>query len=243
MGIIKNLTYGLLEVAYPKICHVCKKKIKEPAVSEFVCTECWKKIKINPPPFCYRCGRSLAGRKCIRNICTECIKKPLHFDRAFSPCTYDGVIKELIHVFKYEKKDYLGIFLSRFMVEFIKDYNVPMHIIDAIIPVPLHKIKLREKEFNHAHILSQHLGAEFNTPVSSEKLLRIRNTKTQTELTCTERFLNVKGCFSANERDPVKDLNILLVDDVLTTAATSSEAALALKTAGANIVLVLTVAN
>lgn len=243
MRLMRNLISGLLDLTYPKTCYACKKKISGPAVNGFVCAECWVKIKINTPPFCQSCGRSLTGKKSLKNICLSCIKKPLHFDRAFSPCSYEGVIKDLIHTFKYKNKDYLGAALSKPMAAFIREYNLPMEFIDAIVPVPLHKTRLREREFNHAYVLSRHLGLEFNKTVLEDNLLRRRNTPTQTELKDQERFLNVKGCFQVAEKKSVKGLNILLVDDVLTTGATSSEAALALKEAGANIVYVLTLAN
>jgi ComF family protein len=167
----------------------------------------------------------------------------LHFDRAFSPCVYEGVIKELIHAFKYQGKDYLGAVLSRLMVEFIEDYNVPVDLLDLIIPIPLHKTRLREREFNQAGILSNHIAHQFNKKVAHGILRRLRNTQTQTELETEQRLLNVKDSFAVTKSQDIKGKKILLIDDVLTTGATSSEAAYALKNAGANIVFVLTLAN
>ncbi|MBU3958540.1 MAG: ComF family protein, partial [Candidatus Omnitrophica bacterium] len=208
-----------------------------------VCIECWEKIKRNMPPFCHSCGRHLKMGKSLKNICPLCIKKLLHFDRAFSPCVYEGTIKELIHHFKYRSKDYLGLSLSRLMIEFIREYNLPLELIDFIIPIPLHKTRLREREFNQAQILSDYIAKEFNKEILHDSLRRLRYTKTQTELEETQRFLNVKGGFSVSRKEMIKGKNILLVDDVLTTGATSSEAAYALKDAGATIVFVLTLAN
>lgn len=130
------------------------------------------------------------------------------------------------------------------MIEFIKEYNLPVELVDFIIPIPLHKTRLREREYNQAQILSKHVALEFNKNLLANGLSRIRNTKTQTELADKERLLNVQGSFSVNNnRGEIKNKNILLVDDVLTTGATTSEAALTLKKAGANIVFVLTLAN
>lgn len=78
-------------------------------------------------------------------MCPSCLKKKLHFDRAFSPCVYEGAIKELIHEFKYKNKDYLGSVLSKPMINFIEEYNLPMEYLDLIIPVPLHSTRLRER--------------------------------------------------------------------------------------------------
>lgn len=243
MGAISGLIHGIIDIVYPKICHACKKKIPGLSIDETVCVECWAKIKKNTPPFCYSCGRSLKNKKSLKNTCLDCIKKPPRFDRAFSPCFYEGVIKELIHAFKYKKNDYLGITLAGLMINFIKEYNIPMRFIDLIIPIPLYKTKLREREFNQAFVLSGYLGAEFNKEVSAKKLLRDKNTKTQAELKDNERFSNVDKCFSVPQKNAVKNRNILIIDDVLTTGATASEAALTLKNAGAKIVYVLTLAS
>ena len=129
------------------------------------------------------------------------------------------------------------------MIEFVREYDIPMDFIDFIVPVPLYKTRLREREFNQAQILSNYIAGEFNKTVLPDSLMRSRNTKTQTELEMDERLLNVKNSFSVAKKDNIKGKNLLLVDDVLTTAATSSEAAYALKNAGANIVFVLTLAN
>jgi competence protein ComFC len=152
-------------------------------------------------------------------------------------------MKDLIHAFKYNGKDYLGETLSRLMIDFIREYSLPIKDLDFIVPIPLSKTRLREREFNQAKILSDHLGREFDKPVLDNLLVRKRNTRTQTELETLERLLNVKGSFSLSTKFDVSRKNILLIDDVLTTGATSSEAAYTLKQAGANIVFVLTLAN
>lgn len=167
----------------------------------------------------------------------------MHFDRAFSPCVYEGALKELIHEFKYKGKDYLGLPLSRLMTEFIREYDFPIWHLDFIVPVPLHSARLRQRDFNQAEVLSKCIATEFKKDVASDILSKNRHTKTQTDLETNERLINVKGSFSVNRPKDIKGKNLCLVDDVLTTGATSSEAAFALKDAGANIVFVLTLAN
>ncbi len=243
MNMLRRFLNALADIVYPKTCLVCKGDLKEVScVDNLVCMQCWGKIKRNRPPFCRRCGRHLE-KPVTKNICPACVRKQLHFDRAFSPCVYEGVIKELIHTFKYKGKDYLGPTLTRLMTEFIEEYNLPMDILDLVMPIPLHKTRLREREFNQAQILGNHIARKFNKPVSYDTLRRLRLTKTQTELEIDQRLLNVKGCFAATKKEDIKGKNILLVDDVLTTGSTCSEAAYALKDAGANIVFVLTLAN
>lgn len=235
---------SLLEFIYPKVCIVCKNKLKDiSSVDNIVCNNCWGKIKRNLPPFCHCCGRHLAAGNLTKNICPRCLRKNLYFDRAFSPCVYEGVIKELTHEFKYKNKEHLAPLLSKLMIEFIKEYSLPLDLINFIVPVPLHKSRLREREFNQALALSSYIADEFKKEILDGCLLRHRPTKTQTELEDSQRFLNVRNSFLVARKEAVKGKNILLVDDVLTTGATSSEAAGALKSAGANIVFVLTLAN
>lgn len=233
----------LVDLVYPKACLACKEKISNAPANKVVCDRCFAKIEKNLPPFCHCCGRRLDKRGFLKNICPVCRRKMLHFDRAFSPCLYSGVIKELIHEFKYKNKEFLGPVLGEFMLEFAREYNLPVDFVDFIVPVPLHKAKLREREFNQAQILAGCIAKEFKKDLLTDALLRTRNTKTQTNLETDERFENVKGSFSVSDNKYIKGKNILLVDDVLTTGATSSEAAFALKESGANIVFVLTLAN
>jgi len=243
MGMLRRIINGLVDIVYPKTCLACKNRLKASSIDNLICVQCWDKIKKNMPPFCHSCGRHLEKSNFTKNICPACLKIKLHFDRAFSPCAYTDIIKELIHQFKYNNKDYLGLPLSRLMIEFIKEYNLPMDYIDFVVPIPLHKTRLREREFNQAEILSRHIAETFKKEMLSGALQRHRHTKRQADLEVNERLLNVQGSFSVTSGAHIKGKNILLVDDVLTTGATSSEAASALKNAGVNIVFVLTLAN
>lgn len=243
MRLLKNLSGALIEIIYPKTCQVCKKKITLSSIEGMVCCECWGKIKKNLPPFCRKCGRSLEKGKSIKNPCSTCAKTDLYFNRAFSPFSYEGVLKELIHSFKYKSCDYLGPVLAKSMIEFINEYNLPMQAVDLILPVPLHKAKLREREFNQSAILAKQLADKFDKDMPEGLLRRKLNTPSQTELDDSQRQLNVKGAFSVSDASLVKNKNILLVDDVLSTAATCSEASKALKESGAGMVYVITLAN
>ena len=240
---IERLVHGLRAIVYPKTCLSCRKKLAEKADDGFLCSQCRGKIKKNLPPFCVSCGRQLDKRWFAKNICPACQKNNLSFDRAYSPCAYEGVVRELIHKFKYNGKEHLGEPLSRLMSEFIREYSLPIDYIDCIIPVPLHKTRLREREFNQSEVLSRYLAQEFNKELVSNAIERFRHTRTQTELETHQRASNVKNSFRVTDPQAIKGKFILLVDDVLTTGATSSEAAAALKSAGANIVFVLTIAN
>lgn len=239
---MRRFFHGLLDIIFPPVCLACRRKLSTLSADKAVCPGCWGTIKKNTPPFCYSCGRHLDIKRSAKNICPGCMSKPLHFDRAVSPCRYDGIVKELIHEFKYKHKLRLGGTLSGMMIDFIKDYDVPMDLVDIIIPMPLHGSRLREREFNQSEVLSGYISREFNKNLLTGSLIRRRMTKTQTGLETEERFSNVQGCFAIRQPETIVKKNILLVDDVLTTGATASEAALTLKKQGAGVVFVITAA-
>ncbi|MFA4990117.1 MAG: ComF family protein [Candidatus Omnitrophota bacterium] len=233
----------LKDIAYPKICLGCKTKLDEHLGDEYICSQCRLKIRKNTPPFCHSCGRHLEKDNLHKHICPACLRNKLRFDRAFSPCLYEGVLKELIHEFKYKGKTHLAAPLSKMMTDFIREYDFPIAYMDFIVPMPLHKAREREREFNQAEILGRQIAFEFNKDLENNLLRRERLTQTQTGLAHERRFLNVENSFSVAKDTDLKDKNVLIVDDVLTTGATSSAAAAALKNAGATIVFVLTLAN
>jgi competence protein ComFC len=240
---LQNFFKSFVDLVYPPSCPGCRKPLPRVAVDEMICLPCWSRITMNRPPFCHACGRQLTNRDTGKNMCLRCMRIPKAFDRAFSVCIYDGVIKTLIHEFKYKDKQYLGKPLSKLLIDYIKRYELPVNYMDYLVPMPLHRAKLREREFNQAQILCRELGTALDKPLLENNLFRFRATDTQASLEPHQRFLNVRGSFAVTEKRSVTDKNILLVDDVLTTGATASEAAKALKDAGANIVFVLTLAS
>jgi ComF family protein len=113
---------------------------------------------------------------------------------------------------------------------------------DAVVPVPLHWFRRFQRGFNQAQLLARHIGKKRNLPVL-RAVRRVRATRTQTGLTNTKRRQNVAGAFRARRGRRVEGLRLLLVDDVMTTGATASACASALKRAGAKSVTLLTVAR
>ncbi len=128
------------------------------------------------------------------------------------------------------------------MVLFAERY-IDMSRFDLFIPVPLHKVKLRERAFNQSRALASHLSKRFNVPSLNSNLIRERAGKPQIELPKTERLERIKGSFRIMDPAPIKDKNILLVDDVFTTGATADECSKVLKGAGAGSVEVFALAQ
>ncbi len=240
---IYDFISGLKDIIYPKNCLICGKNPGKNSADELVCLNCWAAIKKNTPPFCAVCGRSLDNKSLTKNVCRACLKRPMHFDRAFAPCVYEGPIINLIHEFKYNNKDYLASTLSSLILAFIEDYDIPIKSVDLLVPVPLHPARLREREFNQALLLGKKIASAYNIPVSTDNLIRRKFTQNQAELESEARLINVLGSFTVRKPELFENKDILLVDDVLTTGATCSEAAKALKNAGSRKVFVLTLAR
>lgn len=232
----------LTDILYRKYCLVCRTIINSNSKHGLVCLDCWNQIERNIPPLCLYCGRHLTD-KCTNNICGECKEKKFAFDRAYAVCSYKGKLKELIHQFKYKGKDYLGSILAELLIESVPKYAIPLEIFDWVIPLPLHRRKIREREFNQSLILARELSRKFNLPLLEKGLLRVKDTAAQAQLPADKRLKNVKDCFKANPKAELRGKNILLIDDLLTTGATCSEAAGMLKRVGCNKVFVLTLAN
>ncbi|PIQ89831.1 MAG: hypothetical protein COV72_01320 [Candidatus Omnitrophica bacterium CG11_big_fil_rev_8_21_14_0_20_42_13] len=231
-AVLKNF----INIIYPALCPICKNQLIEK--KGIICHSCFNAIERNVPPFCKRCGRHLQ-----RARCGHCQKYTLHFQRAFSPCCYRGKAAEIIHLFKYRRKMKLIYTISRIMHNFINIFRIPVQNFNMMAAIPLHPAKLREREFNQAELIAENISGAFNIPLSSNNLIKICNRNTQTKLGFQERFLNMNGVFEIKNKKEITGKNILLIDDVLTTGATCSEASRILKEAGAKNVSVLTFAS
>ena len=192
-------------------------------------------------PICAQCGVHLpdGGKHCFR-----CKKGKIHFDVVRSFGSFEGPLKELIHKFKYEGKDYLGEDLSFFL---LKAWNLypELKAAEAAVPVPLHGASLRERGYNQAEVLAKHfvLWLQPHPLPCADLLERVRRTETQTRLASRARAKNVESAFTVRDPSAVKGKTILLVDDVCTTCATLNECAITLKGAGARKVFALTLAR
>ena len=143
---------------------------------------------------------------------------------------------------KYEKKKSLTKPLGNLLIEHVKN-NGRLERIDFIVPVPLHKKRLREREFNQSALLACLVGRNFNKPVLESNLIRTRLTTPQVELDRKERRRNVKGAFGVKKPEEIKGKSLLLIDDVRTTGATLKECHKVLRQAGAKEIHILTLAT
>ena len=172
----------------------------------------------------------------------NCGDLELAFDFATAAYRSRGVVRDLIHQFKYARQMHLRRLLGRMLSEGFRDARVAALSLDAIVPVPLHPARLREREFNQAELLAREAAPRAGLPVK-DCLRRRRYTLTQTNFHREERFDNLDGAFSVAPNTDVKDMTLAVVDDVLTTGSTANACAAVLRQAGAAAVVVITVAR
>lgn len=208
---------------------------------EFLCPGCLNQITYNSPPFCVQCSRHLS-EPLSRSRCKECRLRKPHFDFAWSACLYSQPLQGLIHQFKYGQKTYLRHIFGQLIISFLRQYRLDIEQFDWVIPIPLSPTRQRERGYNQAQVLAQDIVKEFNLPLSVDNLVRVRHTKNQAQLCEKERWTNIQHAFKIKQSQTTAKKSLLLIDDLLTTGATASEAALTLKEAGARTVGVLTLA-
>ena len=168
--------------------------------------------------------------------------EPPRFTAARAAAVFDGPVRELIHRLKYDGRFQhsrpLALLASQRLAPFVREFPA-----DLLIPVPLHVKRLRQRGFNQAVLLGEHLGREWRLPLCRRNLRRIRWTEPQINLTAAERVSNVRGAFRVADPALVKDRRIILVDDVYTTGSTAAECARVLFKAEAAAVVVVTIAR
>ncbi|HOX53945.1 MAG: ComF family protein [Candidatus Omnitrophica bacterium] len=240
---LKTFATAVLDLVYPNNCINCKTAIIDQDYEFSLCPGCWQSLEKNLPPFCSKCGMHLEEITAGIDLCKDCQKQNLHFDKAYSVFIFEGIIKELIHKFKYSNKTMLAKVFAQMIFDFTVNFNFPISEYDIMLPVPLNSARLREREYNQCEILARQLHKYFPLEISTKDIVRIRNTKSQISLDKTARWKNIDGAFKIKNKYAFVDKKVLIIDDLITTGATASELAKTLKGAGVKMVSVLTIAK
>ena len=236
----RGLSDPIFSFIFPDDCRVCGQALRavsripvcvrcladpQPLVAEYFCSSC-------RTPFVNAFPLDESGR------CTLCRLGLAGFDDVYTYGSYEGSLRKLIHLFKYERIHTLAKPLSRFAAQVLPREKT----FDAIIPMPLHWRRRWERGFNQSALLAQEIGRLWNVPVK-KVVRRTKRTAPQAGLTNAKRRANVAGAFVAKKGMRLDDARVLLVDDVLTTGATAAACARALKRAGAKHVALLAIAR
>ena len=235
-----RLLRRLLHTVFPMHCRTCDNALDDDPIP-FFCQRCWDQITPIRSPSCPRCAHPFPSPYALRPgyVCGSCRKHPPAYNRAWTPYAYQSPLKEAIGLLKYRGKTQLAPSLARLIAQ---TTPAPTNV-DAILAVPLHADRLREREFNQALLLAYHLGKQWNLPVLTDVLRRTKPTPPQTSLTRRERLKNLRKCFAVTTPSAIEGKIMLIVDDVFTTGTTVNECAKALRKAGAQAVYVQTLAR
>lgn len=224
--VLARLAYALL----PPRCLACGERGRP---GSDLCADCHAelpRIRLS----CQRCGLPMAAPA---DACGDCLSRPPPFAACFTPFTYGFPVDRLLLRFKFHDDLACGQTLAELMREAGTQVERPQ----ALVPVPLHASRLRQRGYDQALELAKALGAAYDLPVLDRVLHRQRQTAPQSELDAEARLRNLRGAFSV--RAGWLPPHLALVDDVMTTGATVAEAARTLLKAGARRVDVWAVAR
>jgi ComF family protein len=252
------------EVFFPGICCGCGQLFRLPRHIEHantfeqwmdrcLCQACTGAFQVVRSPLCPQCGQPFASAHGPDHLCGLCQERPFHFSAARAAGLYEGGLRTAIQQLKYQGRDTLARPLGRFLWQTLGRHWNPSQI-DRVIPVPLHPRRLRQRGFNQAAVLVREwprLAKREGYQVPADwidrcTLQRQRPTQPQTGLKRQERVINLRRAFQVSTPRPstgMKNLRVLLVDDVMTTGTTADACARMLMAAGAAEVLVLTLAR
>ncbi|QMU62043.1 MAG: ComF family protein [Gammaproteobacteria bacterium] len=214
---------------YPKVCLHCNDAGHN---GMDLCERCLQRL-----PWveyaCSRCALPLQSGKA--SVCGACSNRELYFDHASTPFQFDGFIRDAIYQFKFNNKLNQGKLLAELLLQHIEEKQ--LEVPELIIPVPLHKKRMRQRGYNQAleiaRIISKELAKEWGSQLDYDIVYRNRDTSVQMDLPAKQRHKNVKGAFSVNENSTVlKNKQVCIIDDVMTTGNTVNEMAKCLKEAG-----------
>lgn len=214
---IQQLFETAITFLFPAQCKVCEKNIGLESIP-YLCNGCWDSLEIVTPPWCEICGIQN-----VDGVCDVCATAPPRYGKLRTVAFYDAILQRIIHLYKFEKRKSLAKHLSDMMVNHIpNDCNLKEY--DYILPIPIHKNRLRERGFNQSTLIAQGISNEIGIDICTDAIVRSRNTSPQSSLTRDARQTNVVGAFGIKNRNLIKGKRILILDDVFTTGATVNEA-------------------
>ena len=230
--VIHTVRNIIADLVYPRRCPVCDEIVEMPA---FICKECRNKILYIEEPVCKKCGKPLEDERA--EYCFDCNRKKHEFDAGRALFVYQGDIKKSLYRYKYSNKREYAKAYGEETVRVCGDW-IESLMIDAIIPVPLHKSRKRKRGYNQAELYAREIGNKLNIPVMANLVTRTVNTQPQKELNVKERKNNLKKAFKI-QQNIVQLNNILLVDDIYTTGNTMDAVACELRNAGIQNIYIL----
>ncbi len=229
----------IINIIYPPTCIACNILISQHG---YLCSTCWLKLNFISNPKCHKCGMPFAYEFDEQATCAKCIETVPYYESARSSIIYDDFSSKLISSFKYYDQTILRHGLSNLVSNLHHEFNDKL---DFICPIPLHRKRLFSRRYNQAALLASSLGEKINLPAYLDIIRRSKNVTAQTKLSRNKRLENLKNVFYINKPylEFIKNKNILLVDDVMTTGTTVNECSKLLIKHNAKKIYVITIAR
>lgn len=233
-----NLAKGsILDFIFPPVCVICENELK--IGERFICGDCYLNIDFIESHFCRRCGAPIDRD---RKRCKYCKGIKFHFKKVRAVGTYTSPLSEMVHFLKYSRKTRIAKRLGILMGNVFKS-DSELNSTDIIVPVPLHRVRQRERGYNQSKLLAKVVADITSKRLVVDAVIRKKPTKSQTLLSSEERVINLKNAFEVVAPERIKGRKVVLVDDVLTTGTTLEEMAKTLVGAGANSIYCLVLAR
>jgi len=237
------LARGLVELLYPSACLLCGSppRYGEEGDASPFCPACRSALVSDPHETCPRCAITVGPFTNVSGRCVACRNERFAFDSVVRLGPYDGLLRAVVLQLKQRGSESLGEVIGELWATERRDVLRALAV-DLIVPIPLHWWRRWRRGHNQSAALAHGLATVLGLPVAS-RLRRTRNTPKQTQQVATARRENVRGAFHARRDPRLRGRSVLLIDDVVTTGSTASEAARALRDAGAARVVVAALAR
>ncbi|MFK7766705.1 MAG: ComF family protein [Mariniblastus sp.] len=239
-----RLPYNLITLLFPAKCLGCETELSDSdglfesgtaenlslgfdflqAFDHHWCRDCWRELNVGTEKSCIKCGATSKYSNPYEDSCALCHGLDLRFEQAVSIGNYRGMLQELVIQMKNQHLEQMAIQLGNILgyqivnADFFDD-------IDLVVPIPTHWWRRARRGFHGAEVLAESVANACQLPVSNHALGVSRSTKKQGTLSNAGRFKNVRNAFTVRHKASVNGRTVLLVDDVMTSGATASEAA------------------
>lgn len=212
----------ILEYIYPPTCGICGKICKE-----YICNKCRIKLR---------------KYEIKNNHVIKIGNKEKHFDELLCIFKYEDIIRDIIIKYKFQNKPYLYKTFAKIILKNEKTCGF-LEKYDIIIPVPISRKRKHERGYNQTQLIAKEIAKILNIKLGNNILIKERDIKAQSGLSKIERAINIKDVFKITDYKTIKNMKILIFDDIYTTGSTANECARILKESGAKKIGVLTIAK
>lgn len=219
-----------MDYLFPPRCPVCGKVIIPKG--ELICDGCKDIFRVVQEPRCMKCGKMI--EQADQQYCYDCKKTNQEYVQGFALWVYDKNVRESITYFKYNnRREYAKYYIA----ELCKYYGdiIYKKNPDVLIPVPLHREKLRKRGYNQADLIADGLSSYTHIPMDNQCLIRVKKTVAQKSLNMNQRTNNIKDAFHVHNNYSFSTYQrVMLIDDIYTTGSTINACSKVLKDAGVN---------